>query len=275
MEHISVLIIFLYVILGAFAGTISGLLGVGGGVIIVPGLAWLFRLQHFPNSFVMHIAAGTSLAVMIGTTLRTLYTHRHYKTKFWHIYKRLLPTVIIGVILGAILAHYLHSKVITLIFATFILLTALNLLFGKKVNPHQDLPGPLGMWSTGLVIGGKSGLLGVGGGSIIVPFLLFCNIEIRTAMMVSIVTSLTVAIIGTITVSLTGMYAKGLPAWTTGYIYWPAWIGVSIGSILLAPLGAALSYRISVSLLRRIFAIFLLLMSLHLLVNFYASVSSF
>lgn len=267
LAHISIFIIFMYILLGAFAGTMSGMLGIGGGVIVVPGLAWLFGLQHFPHNLIMHMAAGTSLAVMIGTTLRALYAHRRHKTKFWHIYRRLLPGVIIGVILGAILAHYLHSYVIALIFATFILLISLHMLFGTQVNPRRNLPGSVGMWGAGLVVGGKSGLLGVGGGSVMVPFLLFCNVEMRTAMVVSIATSLTVAMVGTVAVGLTGMYAQGLPAWSLGYIYWPAWIAVVVGSILFAPLGAALSYRISVPLLRRIFAVFLLLVSLHLFIG--------
>jgi len=263
---ISILII-LYFVLGAFAGTMSGLLGIGGGVVVVPGLAFLFRLQHFPTQLIMHLAAGTSLAVMIGTTLRALYAHRRHKTKFWYIYRRLMPAIVIGVIFGAILAHYLNSRVIAIIFAFFILIIGIHLLFGKKVSPHRNLPGPLGMWGAGLVIGGKSGLLGVGGGSVMVPFLLYCNVELRTAMVVSIATSLTVSIVGTIAVGMTGMHATGLPPFSTGYIYWPAWIAVVLGSILFAPLGAALSYRIPVLMLRRIFAVFLLLVSLHLFIG--------
>lgn len=261
------IIVILYFILGAFAGTMSGLLGIGGGVIVVPGLAFLFRLQHFPTNLIMHMAAGTSLAVMIGTTLRALYAHRRHKTKFWYIYRRMMPAIVIGVILGAILAHYLNSHVIAIIFGVFIFVIGIHLLFGKKVNPHRNLPGPLGMSAAGLVVGGKSGLLGVGGGSVTVPFLLYCNVEMRTAMVVSIATSLTVSIVGTIAVGITGLHATGLPSFTTGYIYWPAWIAVVLGSILFAPLGAALSYRIAVTWLRRLFAVFLLLVSLHLLIG--------
>lgn len=266
MVDISIIVI-LYFVLGAFAGTMSGLLGIGGGVVVVPGLALLFRLQHFPADLIMHLAAGTSLAVMIGTTLRALYAHRRNKTKFWYIYRRILPAIVIGVVVGAIVAHYLNSRVIAIIFGVFIFMIGIHLLLGKKVNPHRNLPGPLGMWGAGLLIGGKSGLLGVGGGSVMVPFLLYCNVELRTAMVVSIATSLTVSIVGTIAVGITGMHASGLPPFTTGYIYWPAWIAVVLGSILFAPLGAALSYRISVNWLRRLFAVFLLLVGLHLFIG--------
>ena|SRR3990167_3616480 len=264
MIHMSI-IVLLYFILGAFAGTMSGLLGVGGGVIIVPGLAFIFRLQQLPSEFIMHLAAGTSLATIIVSTLRALYAHRRYQAKFWYIYRKLLPGVVVGVVIGACIAHYIQARSLAILFGVFLLLVAFYILLGSRINLRSHLPGPLGMWAAGLVVGGKSGLLGIGAGSVTIPFLLYCDVPMRNAMVVSMAASLTVSILGAVTLGLMGLQVKGLPPWSTGYIYWPAWVMVSAGCVLFAPWGAVLSYRVSIPVLRRVFAVFLLLVSAHLL----------
>ena len=212
------LIIFLYFILGAFAGTLSGLLGIGGGVVIVPGLAYLFSLQPFPQGLIMHMAAGTSLAVIAMGTLRALYAHRRYKVKFFGIYRRLVPGIVVGVVLGVWLAHCLDGRVIRIIFGVFLTLIALRMFFVKKISIHRQLPGKVGMTSVGFLIGGKSGLLGIGGGAITTPFLTYCNVSMREAVMVAIAVSLTVSTVGAVMVGIVGSFSQGLPAWSTGYI---------------------------------------------------------
>ena len=218
MVESFVLIIILYFILGAFAGTMSGLLGIGGGVVIVPGLAYLFSLQHFSSNLTMHMAAGTSLAVIAMGTLRGLYAHRRYKVKFFVIYRRLVPGIVVGVILGVWLAHWLNGDVLRIIFGAFLILIALRMLLMRKVSVHRQLPGKVGMVSMGFLIGGKSGLLGIGGGAITTPFLIYCNVSMREAVMVAIAVSLTVSTLGAVMVGIAGSFVQGLPAWSTGYI---------------------------------------------------------
>lgn len=264
MEHVFVLIL-IYLALGACAGVIFGTLGVGGGLLIVPGLAWIFRLEHFPPDIVMHMAVGTSLAVMIISTIRAIIAHRRYETEFWSIYRRMLMGVIIGVIGGGILGHFLHSRMIAILFGAFVLFMAIQMFFTRSIDPKRQLPGNVAMGVVGTLAGLLSGLLGIGGGVITIPYLTYCNIKMRQSLLVSIATALTVSLFGTFTVMITGLYAHDLPAWSSGYVYWPAWLGISIGTIFFVPLGVKLSYRLPIPVLKHVFAVFLLLIGVHLL----------
>lgn len=259
------LIMLGYLLAGIFAGIMSGLIGIGGGLVVVPFLAILFKIHHVGLQFVMHMAIGTSLAVMVVTTIASLLAHMKDHIPFWSIYWRLLPGVIVGAISGAILAHFLHSRVLSVLFGIFVLLVAFRMLFERKTNPKRHLPGMLGMSSIGFGVGALSSLLGIGGGALTIPFFTYCNVSLRIAVVVSIAVGLTVAVIGTFTYSLTGLYAVNLPRWSTGYIYWPAWFVVGVGSILFAPIGAYLSRHLSTNILKKIFAIFLIFIGIHML----------
>src|SRR3990167_1986517 len=107
-EHMLMLL-FLYFLLGIITGLMSGVLGISGGLVVVPGLAWLFNYANLPPNYIMHFAVGTSLAAMIITTLRAIFAHRHYHIEFWPIFRRLIPGVVLGVVAGVIMGHYLHS----------------------------------------------------------------------------------------------------------------------------------------------------------------------
>ena len=265
MDYTMAYIILSYFLIGAFAGTMSGLLGIGGGMVVVPGLVFMFAIMKMPSSIIMHMAIGTSLAVMVITTTRALMAHLRYRIKFWSIYRRIAPGVILGTIIGAFLAHFLHSQVLKIVFAVYVLLVALKMLLERKPNPRRQLPGPVGMSLTGVVIGTKSGLLGLGGGSISIPFLIFCNVAMRTAVVVTLAIGVTIAIVGSTSFAISGLYATGLPDWSTGYIHWPAWAFVAAGSLLFAPIGAKLSHRLPAPILKRVFALFLLLVAVQLL----------
>jgi uncharacterized membrane protein YfcA len=262
-----ILLIELYV-LGMLAGTLSGLLGIGGGLVVVPGLLYLFAHNvSMPNDALMHMAVGTSLAVMIVTTLRSLLSHLKRDVEFWSIYKPIMPGVIIGTILGALLAHYLQSRSLEIVFAVFILILSIRLLFPAKVNSLRKLPGNRALSVFGLLVGAKSGLLGVGGGALTIPFLTHSNVNIRQAVVVSAATGLTVACIGTVCFILNGWWAVGLPAWSTGYIYWPAWLPMVLGSIVFAPLGTRLPHHLPAPLLKRFFGVFLVLVAIRMLLS--------
>jgi len=263
----SLLLLFVYYFLvGTFAGTMSGLLGIGSGVILVPALAFLFHSQHFTTSIIMHVAGGTSLACMAITTSRSLYGHLRRNIPFWSIYRNFLPGVIIGTIGGAMLAHYLHSRTLRIIFGIVVLLFGIKMFFQKssKLSKRQ-LPDAVGCSFVGLLIGGKSGLLGLGGGTFSIPFLTHCGVSMRQAVVVSSAIGMTVSIIGSVSFALTGMHAVGLPPRTIGYIYWPAWLGIIMGSLCFVPLGVKLSHYLRTVILRRVLATFLLIAGLHML----------
>jgi uncharacterized protein len=264
------LLIFLhYFLIGTLAGMMSGLLGVGSGVVVVPALAFLFRRQQFPIQLIMHMAAGTSLASMVVTTSRSLLSHVRRHIKFWSIYKRFMPTVIIGTIAGAVLAYYLPSFALRIIFGIVLLFFSIKMFFQKSPDTDKhNLPGNLGCWSMGFLIGGKSGLLGLGGGTFSIPFLTHCSVPMRQALVVSTAIGVTVSVVGAVSFMLTGLHTVGLPAWSTGYVYWPAWLGVITGSLCFVPLGVKLSHWLPTLILKRIFSTFLLIVGVHMLYVF-------
>ena|SRR3990167_5405202 len=260
------MIFLFYIVTGMFAGFLSGLLGIGGGLFIVPALLMIFQWQHTITNHLMHLVIGTSLAIIIITSLRSLLAHMKYKVPFWDIYKPLFPGIVVGVMGGVILAHYLESKTLKIIFAIVLLLLALKLLLERGNKWQFSLPNRFGMGVAGFLIGGKSGLLGLGGGALIIPFLTSCSISMRVALVASIATSLTVSVVGTVGSILSGWYVSNLPQWSTGFVYWPAVFSIGLSSALFAPLGAKLSHRIPVNILKRIFAVFLLLIGIKMLV---------
>ena len=256
----------MYLITGAFAGTLSGLLGIGGGTVVVPCLMWVYAHQGLPNDMLMHIAAGTSLASMVVTTLFSMLAHRRHGIQIGHIYKRLVIGVVIGTVLGAIFADYLHSHVLRVAFGMFLLVIAMRMMFMPNITSKSGLPKRTGMSIMSLLIGGKSGLLGIGGGSLSIPFLTYCNVPLRQAVGASTACSMTIAVVGALTLMITGFHEPGLPAGSIGYVYWPGVLGIIIASPAFAFVGTHMSHRLPVHVLKRIFAVFLLLTSLHMLV---------
>lgn len=254
-----------YLFVGAFAGFLAGLLGIGGGSIVVPSLVIMFQLENMPANSIMHMAAGTSLTAMIISACTALIAHLRRGVEIWPIYKRIIVGIIFGTVLGTLLASILYSRTLEMLFGIIISLMALWMLSGFNPSPHRQLPETFGMLSVGSLIGLKSGMFGIGGGVISVPFLTYCNVPLRQVLGVSIAISFTVAIIGSLSFMAVGWHQTHLPKWSTGYVYWPAVAGIAIISPIFAILGAKLSHRLPVEVLRKIFAIFLLIVGLKML----------
>lgn len=254
-----------FIVLGLCAGILSGLLGAGGGLVVVPGLAFIFQFSTLATSIQMHLAIGTSLATMIIVAARSLRSHMRHDIPFFDVYKRLAPGVIIGVIGGGIVAHFIHSHILSVLFGLFVFAMAYSLFFEKKATGAVAPPTLFVMLLAGCFVGTLSGLLGVAGSAFSVPFLIKRGVNIHVAVVVSVAIAMTVSILGTITYMFTGLHALSLPTWSTGYIYWPAWIGIVLGGLISAPLGAKLSYRISDQKLKRYFAIFLIFVGIDML----------
>jgi uncharacterized protein len=258
-------VITAFILLGAFAGIMAGLLGIGGGLVVVPGLAFIFQYAPVPHQYIMQMAAGTSLAIMIPTTVRALTAHLKHQVNVWPVYRRMVGSVIFGAVAGAFLAHVVNSKVLEVLFGFFVLYMAVRLWFDSRAEAQGQMPGPLGINIFGTIVGLKSGLLGIGGGVLTIPFLTRWSVPIRDAIAVSNAVSFTVAVIGTVSFIISGLLVSGMPAWSTGYVYWPAWLPVALVSMVVAPWGVKLAHRLSPKILKRIFSIFLLIVAAQML----------
>lgn len=255
----------LYLALGACVGIMAGLLGVGGGLIIVPTLVWIFHNQQVNEALLMHLVLGTSLATIVITSISSVRAHHQHKAVQWSAMWQLTPGIVVGAWLGAALADMLPSAALTKIFALFVLTVAAQMVFGVKPAAQRELPGKTGMALAGGLIGGVSAIVGIGGGSLTVPFLTWCNISIRHAVATSAACGLPIALAGTIGFMATGWKHAQLPTWSIGYVYLPALIGIAAASMCTAPLGARLAHTLPTALLKKIFAIFLTVIGIRML----------
>lgn len=257
--------LLIYVLTGAVAGVLAGLLGVGGGIVIVPALIFVFRAQGFDADVLVHMAVGTSLATIVLTSISSVRAHHRRGAVRWPVFWRLAPGIVVGSLLGAVIADWLPADTLRMVFAVFVLLVALQMGFGAKPAPHRDLPGKLGSGVAGLVIGTVSAVVGIGGGSLTVPFLVWCNVAMRNAVAISAACGLPIAVAGSLGFLATGLNETGLPPWSTGYLYWPAGAGIAVASVLCAPLGAWLAHQVPAQGLKRFFALFLGVVGLRML----------
>lgn len=255
----------LYLLLGAFAGLTAGLLGVGGGLIIVPALASIYVLQGIAPQSIMHLALGTSLATIVITSISSVIAHHRHQAVLWPVFWQLTPGILLGAWFGGWLAGQITTDWLKPIFGLFELSVAAYMLLGKSVTEHSPLPGTASMTSAGGVIGGLSAIVGIGGGTLTVPFLCWNSIPLRNAIATSAACGLPIAIAGSLAYIFTGWQQPNLPGHTLGYVHLPAFLGIIISSALLAPLGARLTHRLPVKRVKKVFALFLLVVAMKLL----------
>jgi uncharacterized membrane protein YfcA len=251
---------------GAVAGLLAGLLGIGGGLVIVPALAILFSSHGFGAANLMHFAVGTSLATIVATSVSSLLAHQRRGSVHWRAVRDLLPGILLGGLGGAWLARQVSSPGLGLCFGVFEILVALQLLFGATPPPHRGLPGAGVQGLAGAVIGAVSALLGIGGGTLTVPWLLWHRVDIRVAVGTAATIGLPIALAGAVGFALGGPQEAGAsPGYSTGFIYWPAVCGIVLGSVPLAPAGARLAHYLPRPLLQRGFAVLLALIGLKMI----------
>lgn len=243
-----------YLALGAFAGFFAGLLGVGGGAIMVPILTSIFLAEGFPKSEVVHLALGTSMAAIIFTSISSLRAHHAHGAVLWKVVRGMTPGILFGTFGATFVAALLPTRPLTIFFACFISYVAVQMLLNIKPKPHRDLPGALGLGVVGLGIGGVSALVAIGGGSLSVPFMTWCNVKAHNAIGTSAALGLPIAVAGAIGYLVNGWGHPGLPPLTAGFIYLPALVLVTVVSTLVAPFGARLAHRLPVATLKRVFA---------------------
>lgn len=257
----------IYPLVGSLSGLLAGLFGIGGGLVIVPALvAWFtFTGGPVPPELRMHFAIGSSLAVIVFTSVSSLLAHQRRGAVLWPAVLRLVPGVLVGGLLGAALADALSNDRLRFVFGLFVLAIAVNMVRGRLPDAQRPLPGMPGFLLAGVVIGVFSALAGIGGGVMTVPFLVWCTVPMRTAVGTAAACTMPVAIAGVIGFIATGWDAGAGVAGTTGYVYWPAVAGIAAASVLTAPAGARLAHTLPVPQLRRAFAVLLGIVGLRML----------
>ena len=250
--------LLLYAVLGSIAGLLAGLLGVGGGLVIVPMLVFSFGLQNVPAEITMHLALGTSLASIMFTSISSFMAHHKRGAVDWTTVKRIVIGIFTGTFLGSCFASTLSTDILKVVFVIFLYFIAYQFLTNRKPEASRELPGRPGMFVAGNVIGFVSSLVGIGGGSLSVPFMIWCNVVVHRAIGTSAAIGLPIAIAGTVGYILNGWGNTLLPPYSAGYVYLPALVGIAAVSILTAPLGAKLAHSLPVDKLKKIFALLMI-----------------
>jgi uncharacterized membrane protein YfcA len=256
-----------YLLVGAIAGLLAGLLGVGGGLVIVPALAWSFALRGFPAEYLMQLAVGSSLATILFTSLASVRAHHGRGSVRWDLWRAMLPGILFGALAGALLARGMRSDHLRIFFGLFECLVALQLLFGLRAQARDLVPDRRRLLPVGGLIGLVSALLGIGGGTLTVPYLRWRGVDMRQAVGTAAASGLPIALAGTVGFWLVGRGTGPLPAWSSGFLYWPAIGGIVLTSVLAAPLGAALAHRLPRARLQRLFGVVLLVIGVRMLVS--------
>ena len=250
-----------YIGLGLFTGFAAGMLGIGGGLVMVPALTMMFTAQTgFPSGEALHMALGTSMAAIVLTSVSSLRAHHAHGAVRWDVVRRITPGILAGTFGATFIAARVDTVPLAIFFACFMAYVSVQMLLNIKPKPARDLPGAVGMTAAGLGIGGVSALVAIGGGSLSVPFMTWCNVKMQNAIGTSAAIGLPIAIAGTVGYLVNGWGAPGTPPLTLGYIYLPALVLVSGVSMFFAPLGAKLAHRLPVATLKKVFAGVLMLL---------------
>jgi uncharacterized membrane protein YfcA len=268
----TILWIAAYLALGAFAGVFAGMLGIGGGLVLVPALALMFAAQaQFPAGEILHVALGTSMASIIFTAIASIRTHHRHGAIRWDVVKTITPGILVGTGLGTLVAASVPTRPLAVFFTFFVCLVAVQMAMNLKPKATRELPGSVGIAGVGLGIGILSSLVAIGGGSLTVPFLTWCNVRIQHAIGTSAAVGLPIAIGGTAGYVFNGWGKAGLPAGSVGYVYLPALVILVAATMVTAPVGARLAHRLPVATLKRIFAGLLILLAAKMLWNLFSA----
>ncbi|MGL5007431.1 MAG: sulfite exporter TauE/SafE family protein [Plesiomonas sp.] len=259
------LFILACLLLGAVVGVLAGLLGIGGGLIVVPALAFLLPKAGVLPQHLMPIALGTSLASIVLTGISSSWRHHQLGNVDWKIVKAMIPGGIIGAVIGAHAITLIPSAMISKVFGVLVLILALQMAWSVKIIAVHSLPSKKRLFTAGTLIGVFSSLAGIGGGSLTVPYLNWHSVSMRTAIGISAVCSMMLGVGGSLTLILSGLHEPNLPAYSLGYVYLPALFCIALTSIQTSKVGANLVSRLPVPTLKKGFAVLLILVAFNML----------
>ena len=251
----------LFLLVGAAGGFSAGLFGVGGGLVIVPTLYFLWHNDPVLGHEVMHYAVATSLACIVVTSVSSSWTHWRARRLQFDRLPWLATAVSAGSVSAVLLANWLPSAWLKLGFGLFALVTCLSLLRNKEHSSNKPVPPKVELMGAGTFIGHVSTLLGVSGGAMTVPYLVLRGVDMRQAVVVSSAVAIPISVIGALGLAITGPHAE----FTWGYVHWPAFLGISAVSMFFANWGARISQVMDKRKLKLAFAAFLAMVALHML----------
>jgi uncharacterized membrane protein YfcA len=252
-----------YALTGLFAGFLAGYLGIGGGLVLVPVLSWLFSQDPATADMAVQMAVATSLATMLFTSMSSLLAHHKRGAILWSLVRQMTPGLLAGALLGSFIADRIGDIALGNVFGVFAIIVGLQMLRGSGQPGDRVLPGPLPVAGTGFGIGTLSSLLGIGGGSMTVPWLLWHGQQVRNAIATASACGYPIAIAGTVGFVFLGETNSSSPA--LGYVHLQALVGVALFSVIGAPLGVAAVHRSSPLFAKRFFAVFLLIVAVKML----------
>ena len=251
--------------LGAIVGFLAGLLGIGGDLIIVPSLLFILPWVGVTSSHLTHVAIATSLATIILTSLSSATAHHKRGNVPWHLFKPMLPGIIIGAMVSAFVSEQIPAKDLQQAFSIFVLLMAAQMAFPFKSGTTGKMPALWVLFACSALMAFIAGLMGIGGGVLLVPFLSFCGLQMRNAVGFSSVSGFLIAVSGTLGYIIAGANATDLPEWTLGYVYLPALFGIIISSMMFAPIGVKAASTWPTPVLKKAFSMLLLVIGLKLI----------
>jgi uncharacterized protein len=258
-----------YLLVGAFVGFLAGLLGIGGGMTLVPVLAALFAAQQLAPEHTVHLALGTGMASVMFTSSASVREHHRHGAVDWKIVTRMVPGTLAGTLLSTLASGWISQRALALAFAAIVFAGATQILLGRKPAAARTLPGTLPMLAIGAAIGIISGLVSAGGSFLTVPFMLFCGVVMHTAIGTGAAIGIPIAVVGTVGYVASGLSTGGLPPYSLGFVYLPALAALVAGSMVTAPFGARAAHRLPVPTLRRVFAALLYVLATKMLVTYW------
>jgi uncharacterized membrane protein YfcA len=250
-----------YVAIGAAVGFFAGLLGIGGGAIMVPLLVMLFEAQGLPREHVLHLAVGSGMATILLTSASSTRSHAARGALRWDIVKTMTPGILLGGLIGSAVAGMIPTRLFAMLFCMMVYLASANMFLERKPAPSRKPPGWLGMSVAGFTISAASAFAAIGGAFLTVPFLLWANVPILQAIGTAAAVGFPIAAAGTVGFVVAGWSQPGLPPWSVGYVYLPAFLGIAITSTLVAPFGVSIAHRLPTRALKKIFAGLLFVMA--------------
>ncbi|WP_407332232.1 sulfite exporter TauE/SafE family protein [Enterovibrio sp. 27052020O] len=247
-------------VLGSCVGLLAGLLGIGGGLVVVPALSVLLPWAGITPSLVMPIALATSLASIVITSSSSAYTHYRLGNVLPAVVRSLLPGILLGGVLGSAIADRMPTEYLPRVFGVIVLLLALQMVLSLRVKPAKPFPSPARNVFSGGLIGMVASLAGIGGGSLTVPYLNYYGVEMRQAIGSASLCGVFLALAGMAGFIFFGLtQTETLPSFSVGYVYLPALIGIVVTSVFTTRYGARLTSRLPTPIIKRVFAVFLLL----------------